>query len=85
MANDLMSYEQYMAEHEAKEKYKEEHPEVYPWIGYFDYGSRVSIAYLSNDEVMNAVDFYRLIEGHTDDGKIEYYRLGRQPISIINR
>lgn len=84
MANDLMSYEQYMAEHEAKEKYKEMHPEEYPWFAYFRFGLH-NITYLTDEETKTAVNFYHLAERCTDDGRKEYYRDWNNSISIMHR
>ena len=84
MTKDSPEYLKYKAEYEAKEKYKREHPEEYPWWAYFQYGWH-NITYLTDDEVKEAVKFYRLIKGKTEDGREEYYRFGRQPITIIRR
>lgn len=83
MNKDSEEYRKFKAEYEAKEKYKKDHPEEYPWFAYFCYGWHHQ-TYLSDAEKDDAVQFYRLWEYRTDDGKVGYQRAGRQPIYIVD-
>jgi len=84
MDRNSEEYKKLKAEYEAKEQYRKDHPEEYPWFAYFQFGFH-NMTYLSDEEVQDAVKFYRLYETHSEDGKKEYIRYGRQPITIIER
>lgn len=80
MTKDSPEYQKLKAEYEAKEQYKKDHPEEYPWFAYFQYGWH-NMTYMTDAEVDDAVKFYRL---HSD-GNGGYERFGRQPIVIMPR
>jgi hypothetical protein len=84
MKKDSPEHKKFKAEYEAKERYKKEHPEEYPWWAYFQYGWH-NITHLTDEEMREVVEFYHLIEGHTEDGRRKFFRFGRQPITIIRR
>lgn len=79
MTKDSEEYKKFKAEFEAKEKYKHDHPEEYPWFIYYQFGWH-HMTYLTDEELHETVKFYHL---HKDgDG---YSRVGRQPIFITRR
>lgn len=84
MDKDSEEYKKLKADYEAKEQYKKDHPEEYPWWAYFQYGWH-NITWLTDDEVKEMVKFYHLYKSKTEDGKEKYWRAGRQPITIIRR
>lgn len=80
MTKDSEEYKKLKAEHDAKEKYKKDHPSEYPYFVYFQFGFH-NMTYMTEKEVKDAVKFYRLYS----DGKGGYFRYGRQPITIMPR
>lgn len=84
MKRDSEEYRKFKADYEAKELYKREHPQEYPWFVYFCFGWH-SMTYMTDAEKDRTVKKYRLYEEKTDRGKTMYSRGGRQPIYIVNR
>lgn len=80
MDRNSEEYKKFKADYEAKEQYKKDHPEEYPWFVYFQFGWH-NMTYMTDAEVEDAIKFYRLHE----DGKGGYQRFGRQPIFITRR
>lgn len=80
MTKDSPEYQRFKAEYEAKEKYKQDHPEEFPWFVYFQFGWH-NMTYLTDREKDDAVKFYKL---YGDDAH-GYQRHGRQPIFITRR
>ena len=80
MTKDSTEYQKFKAEYEAKEKYKHDHPEEYPWFVYFQFGWH-NMTYMTDEEKDQAVKTYRLW-GSDEKG---YQRFGRQPIFITRR
>ena len=80
MTKDSPEYQRLKAEHEAKEKYKHDHPEEYPWFIYYQFGWH-NMTYITDNEKDQAVKFYHL---HGSD-ELGYCRYGRQPIFITRR
>ena len=79
MTKDSPEYIKFKAEHDAKEQYKKDHPEEYPWFVYFQFGWH-NMTYMTDAEAEEAVQFYRLWK--TENG---WMRSGRQPIYITRR
>lgn len=69
----------YREKYEKDRKYREEHEDLFPWFGYFQFGFH-NMNYYSEEEVQEMVKFYHL-------KKIgdRYERYGRQPITIMPR
>lgn len=84
MDKNSPEYLKFKANYEAKEKYKEEHAEEYPWWAYFQFGWH-HMTNMSDEEVKSAVKFYHLRESRTEDGRKTFERTGRQPIYIVQR
>lgn len=80
MTKDSPEYKKLKAEHDAKEKYKSDHPKEYPWFIYYQFGWH-NMTYITDAEKDQAVKFYHLY-GSDEKG---YYRYGRQPIFITRR
>lgn len=80
MTKDSPEYQKFKAEYEAKEKYKHDHPEEYPWFVYYQFGWH-NMTYLTDAEKEDAIKFYRLY-GNDQSG---WQRVGRQPIFITRR
>lgn len=80
MTKDSPEYQKFKAEYEAKEKYKHDHPEEYPWFIYYQFGWH-NMTYMTDEEKDQAVKFYHLW-GSDEKG---YQRIGRQPIYITRR
>lgn len=80
MTKDSPEYQRFKAEYEAKEKYKQDHPEEFPWFVYFQFGWH-NMTYLTDREKDDAVKFYR---PYGDDAH-GYQRHGRHPIFITRR
>lgn len=75
-------YEKFKSEHEAKEYYRKNHPEEYPWFVYFQFGWH-NMTYMTDAEVEEAVKFYRgMIKSKDEKGHDKWVRYGRQPIFI---
>ena len=84
MKRDSEEYRKFKAEYEAKELYRKEHPQEYPWFAYFCYGWH-HLTFLTDKEKDEVVKTYRLYEGRNDSGQITFERGGRQPIYVIER
>ena len=80
MTKDSPEYKKFKAEHDAKEKYKSDHPEEYHWFIYYQFGWH-NMTYITDAEKDQAVRFYHLY-GSDEKG---YSRHGRQPIFITRR
>ena len=80
MDRNSPEYQKFKAEYEAKEKYRRDHPDEYPWFAYFQFGFH-RMTYLSDAEKDEDVEFYHLRDMH--DGS--FARYGRQPITITRR
>ena len=80
MTKDSPEYQKFKAEYDAKEKYKQDHPEEFPWFIYYQFGWH-NMTYISEEEKDQAVKFYHLY-GNDEAG---YHRHGRQPIFITHR
>ena len=80
MTKDSTEYKKFKAEYDAKEKYKSDHPEEYPWFIYYQFGWH-NMTYITDAEKDQAVKYYHLY-GSDENG---YYRYGRQPIFINRR
>ena len=80
MTKDSPEYLKIKAEYEAKEQYKKDHPEEYPWFVYFQFGWH-HMTYMTDAEKDETVSFYHLY-GNSKGG---YERHGRQPILITKR
>ena len=76
-------YKKFKSEYEAKEQYRKDHPEEYPWFVYFQFGWH-NMTYMSDAEVEEAVKFYKgMFESHDDKGNKTWKRFGRQPIYMV--
>lgn len=80
MTKDSEEYKQFCAEYETKQKERRDNPDKYPYFAYYQFGFH-RMTYLSEEEVKEEVKFYHL----KSDCKGGYFRLGRQPISILPR
>ena len=80
MTKNSPEYQKFKAAYDAKEKYKKDHPEEYPWFVYFQFGWH-NMTYMTDAEKDDAVRFYRLY-GSDEKG---WKRIGRQPIFITRR
>lgn len=79
MTRDSEEYEQFKAEYEADQKYRQEHTELFPYFAYFQFGWH-NMRYISEEELTEFIKFYHL-------KKIgdRWERYGRQPITIMKR
>lgn len=80
MERDSEEYKRFKKEYEAKQNYRREHPEEYPYFSYHQYGYH-RMSFLTKEEAEDEVKFYHL----KSDYKGGWFRLGRQPITITPR
>ena len=81
MTKDSKEYKKLKAEHDAEEKYRKDHPELFPWFVYFQFGWH-NMTNVNDEELADILEFYK---GLYSDGKGGYCRYGRQPIFITRR
>jgi len=79
MDKNSEEYKEFKAKYEADQKFRRDHPELFPWFEYKMYGFH-QMTYLSNGEVEEDVRFFHMHK--TSKG---WERYGRQPIVILKR
>ena len=79
MDKNSEEYKEFKAKYDTDQKFRRDHPELYPWFEYKMFGFH-QMSYLSDSEVEEAVKFYHLHK--TSKG---WERYGRQPIVILRR
>ena len=80
MTKDSPEYIKFKAEYDADQMYRKDHPELFPWFFYEQFGWHL-MTFLTNEEAQESIKFYHLWKRDDD----HYQRVGRQPIFLSRR